>query len=409
MAAAFDEDALRGEVRSWLAGAWDPDLALVEWRSRLVEAGWARPSWPSGLGGRGLPPAAEGVVEDELARAGAVELPVGGGVGLAAPTILAHGTDEQQRRFIPRTLTGEDTWCQLFSEPGSGSDLAGLSTTAVRDGDEFVVDGQKVWTTSAHHADLGMLLARTDWDAPKHRGITWFAFPMHQDGVDVRPLRQMNGKASFNEVFLTGARVPAANALGAVGDGWSVALTTLAHERRFGGMGGVRFDRVAPGRCRDEAEAEAAEWARTYDWYPQRAGRPDLLVEAARSAGLGDDPLVRQSVAGVHALVSAHRWTAQRAAAARAAGRQPGPEGSLGKLGLSDVARASAGAHSSIAGTAGLLPGVVAEILTSVPAQSIAGGTDQIQRNIIGERALGLLREPSDDRDRPYREVRRNG
>ena len=177
----------------------------------LADSGWACPSWPQEWYGRG--PAGAGptaIVHEEIADGGAVGPPVGGGMALAAPTILAHGSDALKRRLLRRILTGEDTWCQLFSEPGSGSDLAGLTTRAELDGDEWVVNGQKVWNTSAHHADSGMLLARTDWDVPKHRGITYFVLPMQQPGVEVRPLRQMNGHASFNEVFLTDARVPAA-------------------------------------------------------------------------------------------------------------------------------------------------------------------------------------------------------
>ena len=201
-----DRDAVRAEVAAWLAAEWDPDRPLRDWRRRLVASGWAAPTWPVEWHGRGLPAWADAVVADELAAAGAVGPAVGSGTTLAAPTLLAHASDELKRALLEPTLTGEATWCQLFSEPGSGSDLAGLSTRAVRDGDEWVVDGQKLWSTSAHHADYGMLLARTDWDVPKHAGITYFVLPMHQPGVEARPLRQMNGHASFNEVFLTAAR-----------------------------------------------------------------------------------------------------------------------------------------------------------------------------------------------------------
>ncbi len=194
------------------------------------------PSWPQRWHGRGLPAWADELVGSELLRLGAVGVPVGSGTWLAAPTILAHGPDELRERLLRPTLTGEQTWCQLFSEPGAGSDLAGLSTTAVLDGDTWVINGQKVWNTSAHHADLGMLLARTDSSVPKHQGITYFVLPMKQPGVEVRQLRQMNFHASFNEVFLTDARVPADNVVGTVGQGWTAALTTLAYERRFAAL-----------------------------------------------------------------------------------------------------------------------------------------------------------------------------
>jgi len=204
-------DEVVADVRAWLAENWDPELALVEWRARLADSGWGCPSWPAQWFGRGLPVAMEPVVSDELRRAGAVGPAVGGGMGLAAPTMLATADDDVKGRFLRRIITGEDTWCQLFSEPTNGSDLAGLMTHAVLDGDEWVINGQKVWNTSAHHADFGMLLARTNWDVPKHRGITYFVLPMHQPGVEVRPLKQMNGHASFNEVFLSDARIPASN------------------------------------------------------------------------------------------------------------------------------------------------------------------------------------------------------
>jgi alkylation response protein AidB-like acyl-CoA dehydrogenase len=404
----------REEVRAWIAAHWDPDLPLRAWRRLLLESGWAAPSWPAEWFGRGLPASADAVVAEELTVAGAVGPPLGAGMGLAAPTLLAHASADLKRELLPPTVTGQATWCQLFSEPGSGSDLAGLTTTADDDGDEWVVNGQKVWTTSAHHADYGMLLARTDWDVPKHHGITYFVLPMKQPGVEARPLRQMNGHASFNEVFLTDARVPAANVVGTPGDGWRVALTTLAHERGFATMRRRRFDR-AGGSALREASAEADEYFATYSWYPQRAGRPDLAAEVAAATERRDDPVARQRLAALAARQRAHDWTARRAQAARRADRSPGPEGSLGKLAASDVARDAAATHALLAGVAGtvsgddgLLGGVVAEILTSVSAQSIAGGTDEIQRNIIGERVLGLPKEPAVDRDVPFREVPRN-
>ena len=403
------------EARTWIVEHWDADRPLVEWRRLLLGSGWACPTWPVDWHGRGLPAWADHVVAGELARAGAVGPPPGSGMALAAPTILAHGSDELKRRLLAGIVTGEDTWCQLFSEPGSGSDLAGLTTRADRDGDEWIVNGQKLWSTSAHHADHGMLLARTDWDVPKHAGITWFALPMHQPGVEARPLRQMNGHASFNEVFLTDARVPVDDVVGRPGDGWTVARTTLAHERGFASMRRARYE-VGQGRALQEAEAEAAEHFATYRWYPQRAGRVDLIAEHAVAAGRDHDPVARQAVAGVLALQRAHQWTAQRAADNRALGRAPGPEGSLGKLGLSEVARTAARVHSQLGGAAGMLAGpdapfdgMIAEVLVSVPAQSIAGGTDEVQHDIVGERALGLPREPAVDRDVPFRDVQRSG
>jgi alkylation response protein AidB-like acyl-CoA dehydrogenase len=356
------------------------------------------------------------VVRDEFRRIGAVGIPQGGGVSLAGVTILEHGSDDLKRRLLRPIVTGEDTWCQLFSEPGSGSDLAGLTTRADPDGDEFIINGQKVWATSAHHARYGMLLARTNWDVPKHRGITYFAVEMQQPGVTVRQLRQMNGYASFNEVFFNDARVHRRNAIGEVGNGWTVALATLAHERRS--AEGIReMTRIPKGRGRayDEYRAEVAEIMSPYTWYPQRAGRPDLVIERAKATGRNTDPEVRQAIARLLALVRASEWTARRAKEARKLGRPPGPEGSLGKLSASNIARAAArvhtlisGADAMLSGDDGPLDGIIAEILLSVPAISIAGGTDEIQRNIISERVLGLPREAAVDAGKPFRDVPRN-
>ena len=412
--AAATPDAVRAEVRAWVAANWHPDLALLDWRERLLASGWAVPSWPERWFGRGLPEWSVPVVQAEILGAGAVGIPVGGGTGLAAPTILTHGPDAVRERFLRPILTGAETWCQLFSEPGAGSDLAGLSTRAERDGDEWVVNGQKVWNTSAHHADFGILVARTDWDATKHRGLTYFALPMHQLGVEVRPLRQMNRHSSFNEVFLTDARIPVEFVIGAPGDGWNVALTTLAFERRMGTLGRPQYS-AAPGRALDEARHEADEYYRTYAWYPQRAGRVDLVPERAAATGRNADPLVRQQIARLVELQRTAQWTAARARAAQALGRPPGAEGSLAKLALSGIARQAHLVHTLLAGAEGMLTGadsplggVVAEILVSTPAQSIAGGTDEIQHNIIGEKVLGLPREPSVDNDLPFRSLSRN-
>jgi alkylation response protein AidB-like acyl-CoA dehydrogenase len=411
-------DDVAAEVRTWLEEHWDPERSLLQWRGLLADSGWGCPTWPAEWYGRSLPPVLAEVVSREFDRIGAVGTPAGSGVGLAAPTILEHGSDDLKARLLRPIVTGEHTWCQLFSEPGSGSDLAGLTTRAELDGDEWVISGQKVWNTSAHHAHFGMLLARTDWDVPKHRGITYFAIEMQQPGVEVRGLRQMNGHASFNEVFFDEARVPAANVIGDVGNGWAVALATLAHERRFNPApqragDGERTPRT--GRCHREAAAETAEHYEPYKWYPQRAGRVDLVPVRAKATGRNDDPTIRAGVAQLIELTRTSQWTAQRARAARALGRPPGPEGSLGKLSSSEIARSAARLHTRIAGAHGMLRGdddgtggVVAEVLVSVPAVSIAGGTDEIQHNILAERILGLPKEPQLDRDLPFRHVPRN-
>jgi alkylation response protein AidB-like acyl-CoA dehydrogenase len=413
--ATVTPEQVRADLTSWVQDNWDPGLPLLRWRRLLLESGWAVPGWPARWHGRGLPAWADEIAASELIRLGAVGLPVGGGTWLAAPTILAHGSDELRDRLLAPILTGEQTWCQLFSEPGAGSDLAGLSTSAVLDGDTWIVNGQKVWNTSAHHADMGMLLARTDRDVPKHQGITYFALPMKQPGVEVRQLRQMNFHASFNEVFLTDARIPRDNVIGQPGQGWTAALTTLAYERRFASLHRPAYA-DGPGRALDEARAEADDHFATYSWYPQRAGRPDLVVEHARAAGVAGDPVIRQAIARLLTLQRVSSWTADRARAARAPGSRPGAEGSIGKLAASNIARESARVHGMIAAANGLLTGpesafggVIAEVLMSVPGQSIAGGTDEIQKNILAEKVLGLPGEIRVDRDIPFSQIRHRG
>jgi alkylation response protein AidB-like acyl-CoA dehydrogenase len=396
-------DETQSELRAWIAANWDPELSLARWRELLADSGWACPAWPRGSCGRGLSPADAAAVTAGLAEAGVPGPPEGVGVVLAAPVILEYAAEELKQHLIRPTVTGEVTWCQLFSEPGAGSDLAGLATRAEPDGDGgWLVTGQKVWSTGAATADYGLLLARTDPGVPKHAGISCFALPMRQPGVEVRPLRQMNGHASFNEVFLDGARVPAGHMIGAPGAGWTVARAVLARERRLASSRPAPPAAGAerPGRAWQEAIAERTAAAEPHKWYPQRAGRPDLVTERAQAEGKAADPVVRQEIAKLLELTWTARWTAARAAAARAAGQPPGPEGSLAKLASTRIARQAArvhamigGAHAMLTGPDSPLGGVVAEIIVSVPAISIAGGTDEIQRTIIAERILGLPRE----------------
>jgi alkylation response protein AidB-like acyl-CoA dehydrogenase len=411
----ISEAEVRAEVQAFLKDNWDPEMSLVEWRSKLADSGWGMPQWPEAWYGRGLPVAVARVVEEEFAAVGAVGVAKSGVRLLAAATLLEHGSDLQKKKFLRRILTGEDTWCQFFSEPGSGSDLAGATTRADLHGDHWIVNGQKVWTTSAHHADHGLLLARTDWDAPKHEGMSFFVIDVKQPGVDVQPLKQMNGHASFNQVFFTDAIVPAENLVAGVGDGWKVAMTTLAHERRGAdGLNPPTKRGVRQGRIHAEERKELEHANQPYKWYPQRAGRVDLVIERAKETGANKDPHVRQEIAKLMILAKSAEWTARRARAAQRQGRPQGPEGSLGKLAASHVARACAHVHTLITGTEAMLTGpgspregIIAEILVSVPATSIAGGTDEIQRNIISERVLEMPKEPRFDTG-PFRNVRKN-
>ena len=408
------EDDIEAAALSWFHDTWDPDRSLLEWRNLLVDSGWAVPSWNEQWFGQALPAWADRVAHQTIRRAGGVAMPLGGGMGLAAPTMYDHASDEVKTKYLRKTLTGELSWCQLFSEPGAGSDLAGLQATAILDGDEWVVNGQKVWNTSADHADMAILVARSDWEAPKHAGLTYFLLDMRQSGVEARPIRQMNDHASFNEVFLTDARIPKENVVGEVGAGWKVARGTLAHERAYATSRSIDFAEGSGVRVVEEAKDEAAEYNKTYIRYPKRQGRLDLVIDRAKTAGKSHDPIVRQEIAKVISLHRAAEWTAGRAKAARDLGRPPGSEGSIGKLALSEVARRCNRVHTLISGANGMLQttpdpidAVVAEVLVSTPAQSIAGGTDEIQRNILGENVLGLPKEPAPDRGKPFRDVGR--
>jgi len=410
-ASGVSADSVRADVKQWIADHWNPELSLREWRDRLADSGWACPTWPERWCGHGLPGAFGRVVAEEMNRAVVPGTPEGVGMMLVAPILIEHGSDELKERYIRPTVTGEITWCQLFSEPGAGSDLAGLQSRAVRDGESWRLSGQKVWSTGAATADFGLLLARTDWDVPKHQGITAFVLPMRQSGVTVRPLRQMNGHSSFNEVFFDDAMVPADHVIAEPGAGWPVARATLAHERRLASFPPLPSD--VSGRAWREAIEERTAIAEPHKWYPQRAGRPDLVIQQAQALGRSRDRVVRQEIAKLIELTWSARWMAERAAAARAAGQRPGPEGSLGKLASSKIAKQAARVHSMIAGTAGLLAGpesllsgTITEISVSVPAISIAGGTDEIQRSIIAERILGLPREPDVSVGIPFRDVR---
>jgi alkylation response protein AidB-like acyl-CoA dehydrogenase len=289
-------------------------------------------------------------------------------------------------------------------------------TRAERRGNRWVINGQKVWTTSAHRADYGLLLARTNVDLPKHKGLAYFILEMRQPGVEVVPLRQMNGHASFNQVFFTDAEVAPEFLVEDDGDGWKIATTTLMHERRNAdAMRRYNKPSDRPERIYREEAKEIAIDLEPYKWYPQRAGRVDLIIERAKATGRNSDPVVRQEIAKVMIMSRCAEWTARRARAAQQQGRPQGPEGSIGKLASSYVARAANQVHTLISGADAMLSGkdspmdgVIAEILVSTPAISIAGGTDEIQKNIISERVLKMPKEPRSDADRPFRDVPKN-
>ena len=411
-----NEADVRTEVSAWLKENWDPNLGLVEWREKLIDSGWGAPTWPVEWYGKGYSDIFGRAIDEEFDKFGAVTVARTGIRNLAAATILVHGSELHKKKFLRRILTGEDTWCQLFSEPGSGSDLAGAISRADKKGNKWIVNGQKVWTTSAHHAQYGLLLARTDWDIAKHKGLSYFILDIEQDGVEVVPLKQMNGHASFNQVFFTDAEIEPEFQVGELGEGWAIATTTLMHERR--GADGLRRWQEASdrqGRCYSEEAEEIAHQLEPYKWYPQRAGRVDLVVERAKETGKNNDPAVRQEIAKLMIMAKSAEWTARRARAAQEQGQKQGPGGSIGKLTSSNVAKQAAHVHTMITGADAMLTGedspmdgTIAEVLVSFPATSIAGGTDEIQRNIISERVLKMPKEIRMDADMPFRDVPRN-
>jgi alkylation response protein AidB-like acyl-CoA dehydrogenase len=410
--AELDEEselsAFRAEARAWLeanaprrgegtdhyrfyaAGDSSPadDEAHVHhckaWQRKLYDGGWAGITWPKEYGGRGGTPEQQRVFNQEQANYDVSTGVFAVGIGMVGPTLIAHGTEAQKQRFLEPLLRGDEVWCQLFSEPGAGSDLAGLTTRAVRDGDEFVANGQKVWNSGAQYSDWGILLARTDWDVPKHRGITYFLVDMRTPGIEVRPLRQITGASHFNETFLTDVRIPSANVVGEVNGGWAVAQTTLMNERTLiGGSGmGVGF--------RD-------------------------FLQLARKHGRTEEPEMRQRLADAYIRFEILKLLGMRAQAATRAGRQPGPESSVMKLMISqhvarngDLSLAIEGAGGMLAGRAAVDGGLWQQQFLGQWGVRIGGGTEQIQRNVIGERVLGLPGEPRPDKTAPFRDLPRN-
>jgi alkylation response protein AidB-like acyl-CoA dehydrogenase len=381
------DDEIRTEVRQWLAQNWDPGADRTGWTQRVFDAGWSAPSWEPEWGGRGLSDPQSRIVAAEFAAVGAY----GTGADRAdmlACTIHDLGTEEQKLRLIPPSVRGETRWCLLYSEPGAGSDLAGLRTRADRDGDGWVVNGQKVWTSFAAHADYGLLVARTDWDAPKHKGISFFIFPMRQAGVEVRPIHQITGESEFNEVFITDARVPHANLVGEPGGGWAVLQLALAHERRL--MGDLARTSKSSGDLKPDSNS---------------------LIGMARAAGRLSDSHLRQEIAVVEGYAAVNRWNTRRAknTADRA---EAATLLSLGKIAMSRILHETARVQTEIAGGETMLAGPdhpVGDAITfralNAYFTSIGGGTDQIQRNIVGERILGLPKEPEPYRDTAFRDL----
>ncbi|WBX85742.1 acyl-CoA dehydrogenase family protein [Sphingosinicella microcystinivorans] len=394
------EAEYRNRARAWIAEATRAYEGLAEpksqdeyvarqksWQKKKYEAGYAGLTWPKAFGGQGLGPMNAIIFGQEEGRSAAPTGLYSIGLGMCIPTVFTHGTKEVIERFVPKALDGSEVWCQLFSEPVAGSDLAGIRTKAVRDGDDWIITGQKVWTTFAHLSDYGIIVTRTDPAAPKHKGLTMFIVDMHAPGVEARPLRQMSGSADFNEVFFDGVRVPDAWRLGAVGDGWKAALTTLMNERLA--VGGK----------------------------PQSAPGWRTLMDLARGIDTGQGPAiermdVRGRIADSYIADEGVKLTQMRALSALSQGKAPGPEQSIAKVVVArtmqdmaafalDLAEGEGFAAGAKDGDLGRLQGAY---MWSAGLR-IAGGTDEILRNIIAERVLGLPGDLRPDKDTPFNEI----
>ncbi len=402
-----EEATFRQEARAWLEAhatrlrdgetgpgfeADDKDTigAAQAWQAMKADAGWACITWPTEYGGREATSIQNVIWGQEQSRFNLPPNVFTIGLGMAGPTLMAHGTDEQKTRWLPKMLRGEEIWCQLFSEPAAGSDLAGLRTRAERDGDDWVVNGQKIWTSGAHYSKWGILVTRTDPNVPKHAGLTYFVVDMESPGVEVRPIKQITGGANFSEVFFTDVRIPDTNRLSEVGNGWAVAITTLMNERSSiggggGGIGGGIRDLIELARNSIDA-----------------SGRPALESAA-----------VREKIADYYVRTKGLQYTSYRTLTALSRGQTPGPEGSIGKLVSAKMGQEMASLALELQGAAGAVldEDVAAQgadwqaAYLWAPGMRIAGGTDEIMRNIIAERVLRLPPEPRVDKKVAFREV----
>lgn len=400
-----EEAKFRAEVRKWLEANTEPrttheggllageDKGIVKkakaWQAKKADAGWACITWPEKYGGRGGTPMQNVIFSQEEAKREVPASIFGIGLGMAGPTIMTHGTSEQKLRYLPPMLRGDEIWCQLFSEPGAGSDLAGLKTRAEKKGDSWIVNGQKVWTSGAHYSDWGILVTRSDFEATKHAGITYFIVDMKSPGIEIRPIKQITGGSNFNEVFFSDVEIPDSNRLGGVDKGWPVALTTLMNERFSigggGGGGGAGIEALI-----------------------------DLAMSTSYNGGNAiDDSVVRSQLADFYIRSRALKYIGYRGLTALSKGATPGPESSVGKLIMARL-MADMGAFAlELHGIAGVstdrefVPDDASwlGLFLAAPAIRIAGGSDEILRNIIGERVLGLPGEPRADKGIAFKDI----
>jgi len=402
-----DEAAFRAEVRQWIAenapaylqealatsgfgstrtGEYDPLEEARKWQKKKADAGWACIQWPRAYGGRDATPIQSVIWNQEEGVYGRLSGTFIIGQGMCAPTMMAYASESQKERYLPRLASGEEIWCQLFSEPHGGSDLAGLRTRAEKDGDDWIINGQKIWTSGAQHSDFGILITRTDAEVPKHKGLTMFFLDMRSPGIDIRPIKQFNGDSGFNEVYFDNVRIPDDQRLGDVGDGWKVSLTTLMNERLAIGGG------IATG-------------------FPEIKELVDELRLASGNAM--DNPAVRSRLADWYAKSAGLQNTASRAISALSKGEVPGPENSIGKLVAGGMMQDIAKFAVDLQGLSGIImdrdiaagSARLQAMLMRSPAVRIEGGTDQILRNIIAERVLGLPEDMRADKGLPFSKI----
>ena len=364
--------------------------ASKAWQKKKADGGWACLHWPKDYGGRGATPIERVIWQQEEGVYDKLSQPFAIGQGMCGPTVMAYATEELKQKYLPPLASGETVWCQLFSEPAGGSDVAGLRTRAEKDGDDWIINGQKIWTSGAHYSDYGLLITRTDPNVPKHKGLTMFFLDMKSEGVEVKPIKQANGMQEFNEVFFTNVRIPDTQRLGGVGDGWNVSLTTLMNERMSIGA------RVATG------------FPQLFDYFG------DLMLDDGVAI---DDPNVRSKLASWAVKNSGLKYTSYRSISALSKGERPGPENSIGKLVSGAMLQDIATFAMDMQGAAGVLTdadeagaaGEFQAMLLSSPSMRIAGGTDEILRNIIAERVLGLPGDIRVDKDVPFNKIATKG
>jgi len=414
------------ELREWLESSWDPELTLRTWWAKLADDGWSQPHWPNEWGGRGLSLSDATVVARTIREFGAVAGPPSIATRLAGPTLLIHGTDDQKARHLRGIADGTDAYCQLFSEPNAGSDLAGLQCKAEPDGDDWLVNGQKVWTSHGQIASRGLLLARTNLDVPKHAGISYFILRMDQPGVEFRPLREMTGRSFFNEVFLTNARVSSADLVGGVDNGWTVANTTLGVERAISGGAELSSTVVAGEVAGNLDRAVGTFVSGVTSSAPAKESSSKRLMRVVRRNGRSDEPLIRDGLAALYSLERLIALNTQRDRDFQSSGREFPGQPNLAKIAENQAVRLARDLTFTILGVAATVhryeeddvsegsvfdqpdtDGLIETSLFSFAPQ-IMGGTDQIQRNILGERILGLPREPSTDKGVSFRELTKN-